>query len=172
MRNLLCRVCAGPAGRDERGVLYLTDDRRGDWPDWPKRLLITHPQLCLPCAARAVRACPHLLSGHVAPRSTASEICAIHGRPYRPGPLLPVPGEKAIVPYDDPAIRYVPAGQLVRSLHGCTLLDFKGWTRARSPPPPFRGGDLRDEDAMKSGTLQPAVGWSVPMSTGWRRVSP
>ncbi|MET7766032.1 hypothetical protein [Streptomyces sp. NPDC005336] len=60
-------------------------------------------------------------------RSTASEICAVYGRRYRPGPLLPVPGEKAIVQYDDPAIRWVLAGQLVRSLQGCTLVDlFKG----------------------------------------------
>lgn len=133
MRSLLCQVCAGPADSDERGVLYLTEDHRGDWPDWPERLMTTHPPLCLPCAAKAVRYCPHLLSGHVALRSTASEICAVHGRRYYPGPLLHFPGDKEIVQYDDPAIGWVLAWQLVRSLSGCTIVDLDAELAAATP---------------------------------------
>ncbi|MEV8393178.1 MULTISPECIES: hypothetical protein [unclassified Streptomyces] len=125
MSSLLCQVCAGPADRDERGVLWLLEDNRGDWAGWPNDLLTTHPPVCLPCAREAVRHCPHLLGGHVAVRVKQSDIFGVYGTRYQPGRLRPVAGSPVVVPYGDPAIRWVLAGQQVRGLNSCTIVDLR-----------------------------------------------
>jgi hypothetical protein len=123
MARLLCQVCAQPADVDERGVLWLLLDHRDDWVGWPEKMANTYPPLCLPCARIAVRLCPALRRGYVAVRAQ-SRICGVSGVVYRAGYPYPRTVSDAVVAYDDPAIRWTVAAQLVRSLHDCTVIDF------------------------------------------------
>ncbi|MBN3931176.1 hypothetical protein IQ279_16315 [Streptomyces verrucosisporus] len=125
MRRLRCHVCNGSADRDGRGVLWVVEDRRGDWEDWPEGLATVHPPLCPRCVPRAVGECHHLArTPWVALRARSPQIVGVHGTVYRltRGELIPV-GEET-VRYDDlPALRWVLASQAVAALHDCTLLD-------------------------------------------------
>jgi hypothetical protein len=125
MEHLLCQVCGRPAARDRRGWLWLLEDARGDWRGWPNDLLTTHPPVCLPCAGEAVRMCPHLIDRSVAVRVRDSQVCAVYGRIWASSAFgYPVRTEnRGVVAYSSPAARWVLAAQLVRSLHGCTIVD-------------------------------------------------
>ncbi|MFE2747296.1 hypothetical protein ACFXKX_23710 [Streptomyces scopuliridis] len=136
MNSLLCQVCAEPADQDARGTLWLLEDSRADWIGWPNDLLTTHPPICLPCARESVRRCPHLLRGHVAVRVRKTDVVGVYGLRYYPGRLLPHAGARDVVPYSDPAIRWVLASQQVRGLNDCTLVDLQteGAPDCRIPP--------------------------------------
>ncbi|MFI1467663.1 hypothetical protein [Streptomyces wuyuanensis] len=127
MQYLLCQVCGDPADRDDRGVLWLIEDNRRDWQGWPNDLLTTHPPICLPCAGKAVAMCPHLVDSNVAVRVLGSEVCAVYGRMWSSSAFgHPVRTANAdVVAYGTTAARWVLAGQLVRSLHGCTFVDLQ-----------------------------------------------
>ncbi|WP_327234843.1 hypothetical protein OG349_13495 [Streptomyces sp. NBC_01317] len=122
MRKLLCQVCAGPADRDELGVLWLFRDARGDWPGWPEDMAATHPPVCLPCAAKSIRACPYLRGAFVAVRVREPRVSGVHGARYVPSGPLPRAVEGVTRAYTDPDVRWVVAAQLVMGLHGCTLV--------------------------------------------------
>lgn len=124
MEHRLCQVCGRSADRDRRGVLWLIEDRRGDWKGWPNDLLTTHPPVCLPCAGKAVRMCPHLVGNSVAVRVRESDVCGVYGRVWSSSAFgHPVPTSvKDVVSYGTTAARWVLAGQLVRALSGCTLV--------------------------------------------------
>lgn len=119
MRRLLCQVCGEPAEEAGQGCLWLLDDHRSDWAGWPEGLMTTYPPVCLPCARVAVRECPQLSAGHIAVRAD-SEVCGVYGNRYWADGSPPLQG---VVEYDDPAIRWVLASQLVRSLTWCTPVD-------------------------------------------------
>jgi hypothetical protein len=123
MRRLLCQVCAQPASQTEEGVLWLLPDHREDWPDWPEGMANTFPPLCVACARLSVRLCPFLRPGHVAIRTGASPITAVSGGRYQMSGFRPRLVERVTVGYDDPAIRWVCAAQLVRTLHDCTIVN-------------------------------------------------
>ncbi|MFM9464863.1 hypothetical protein ACKI1K_18660 [Streptomyces scabiei] len=127
MQYLLCQVCGRSADRDDRGVLWVVEDNRGDWDGWPERLMTTHPPLCLPCAGKAVEMCPHLVDSSIAVRVRDSEACAVYGRIWSSSAFgRPVrTAVKDVVTFGSPAARWVLAGQLVRSLDGCTLVDLQ-----------------------------------------------
>ncbi|AZM53351.1 hypothetical protein DMA15_12790 [Streptomyces sp. WAC 01529] len=125
MHRLLCQVCGGPADRDDRGMLWLLEDNRTDWKDWPENLLTAHPPVCLPCARQAVVDCPHLLKGSVAVRVAASDVCAVYGMVYSPAGLRPMPLHLDVVAYGGRMAPWVLAGQLVRGLNGCTIVDLR-----------------------------------------------
>ncbi|GAA2463129.1 hypothetical protein [Streptomyces macrosporus] len=58
----------------------------------------------------------------MAVRSRASQVSGVYGTPYQwQGPVL-VPQKERGVRYDDPAITWTLARQLVRTLYGCTLV--------------------------------------------------
>ncbi|AQW55314.1 hypothetical protein SHXM_08777 [Streptomyces hygroscopicus] len=125
MEALLCQICGGPADQDERGVLWLLEDNRADWEGWPNDVLTTHPPVCLPCARKAVTMCPHLLGKYVAVRVGASDVCAVLGVPHiltRRGLAVGRPDVVALTSSD---IRWVVAGQLVRGLDSCTIVDLQ-----------------------------------------------
>ena len=122
MRDLLCQVCGKPADTTELGTLWLIPDFR-DWPGWPERMGCTEPPICLPCAHTSVRLCPALRRGYAATRVRNSVISGIYGAQYRPGPLLPTAIQDRIVPFDHPDINWTCAGQLVRELLDCTLIN-------------------------------------------------
>jgi hypothetical protein len=129
IRELLCQVCARPADRTDLGTLWLIPDYPGyhdDWPGWPERMAATEPPICRACADLAVTACPALRKGHVALRVARSVVKGVYGALYRPGPLVPVPIDDVTIAFDDPAIRWTCAGQLVRELRGCTRVDLDG----------------------------------------------
>lgn len=125
MRNLLCQVCARPADRNDDGVLWLLKDHRDDWPQWPERMACSEPPICLPCAHTASRVCPALRKGHVAVRVGHSRIAGVYGILYQPGRQFPRPGEDVRVAFDDPAIRWTRAAQLLRELHECTIVNLE-----------------------------------------------
>lgn len=122
MRRLLCQVCAGPADRTEHGVLWLLQDHRDDWPRWPEHMAAVEPPVCLPCAHTARRACPALRKGSVAVRVRHSTVCGIYGIRYQRGQPFPAPAGEAILTFDDPAVSWVRAEQLVRELRDCTMV--------------------------------------------------
>ncbi|WP_320780221.1 hypothetical protein [Streptomyces sp. CRN 30] len=127
MQYLRCQVCGGAPARDSRGMLWLIEDDRGRWAGWPERLLTTHPPICIPCANAAAVMCPHLAGHYVAVRVQDSEVCGVHGRIWAPSAFgYPVRTEmKDVVAYGTTDARWVLAGQLVRSLHGCTIVDLR-----------------------------------------------
>ncbi|MFE0727053.1 hypothetical protein ACFW2X_02160 [Streptomyces antibioticus] len=124
MAHLLCQVCGASADRDDRGTLWLLEDSRADWSGWPDGLMTTHPPVCLPCARQAGALCPHLRGRYVAVRIRESDPCAVFGRLWAPTARgTPQRLGKGVVPYGTRAARWVTAGQLIRSLHGCTFVD-------------------------------------------------
>lgn len=125
MQELLCQVCGEPADRDDRGVLWLLEDNRADWKNWPENLLTVHPPVCLPCARQAVDQCPHLRGNCVAVRVAESDVCAVYGMLYSPAGLRPTPLNFDVIAYTGWASPWVLAGQLVRGLNGCTLVDIR-----------------------------------------------
>jgi hypothetical protein len=124
MRRLLCQVCAQPADRDERGVLWLLlrDDREG-WPDWPDGMANTYPPVCMSCARLSIQLCPALRKGYVAVRARRFPYRGVYGMRYAPGYPTPIPVADGVVTYENPAIRWTCAVQLVRSLHECTIVE-------------------------------------------------
>jgi hypothetical protein len=133
MRDLRCQVCAGPADRNQHGVLFVVHDDRGgpdDWPGWPDDMAAVHPPLCLPCARRSVRMCPHLNNTYVAVRVKHHPIVGVYGALYDPRNPHRLLGD-GIVAYDHHEIRWTIASQLVRTLHGCQPTDLKSGTATR-----------------------------------------
>ncbi|MFW6724345.1 hypothetical protein ACHZ98_30180 [Streptomyces sp. MAR4 CNY-716] len=123
MHRLLCQVCALPAYEDERGTLFLLEDRR-DVPGWPEEEVTAHPPVCLQCAAMSPEWCPHLRrTGAVAVQVRNPDIDGVHGMLYRPDGRLAVPDVAVTVSYDDPAVRWVLAAHMTRVFRGCTVVD-------------------------------------------------
>jgi hypothetical protein len=122
MRRLLCQVCGCAADRNEDGVLWLLRDHREDWLNWPENMANTYPPVCMKCAILSSRVCPSLRSGHVAVRARHSPVSGVYGIRYQPDGSVLRPVEDT-VSLDDPAIRWIVAAQLVRSLHGCTIVN-------------------------------------------------
>lgn len=123
MRQLLCQVCAGPADQNDQGTLWLLPDSGDDWPSWPEHMACPHPPVCVPCAQISLRACPALRKAPVAIRVSRRPIVGVLGVHYQPGEPRPVAVAGVIANFDDPAIRWTCAEQLVRELIGCTLID-------------------------------------------------
>jgi hypothetical protein len=122
MRRLLCQVCAGPADQTKDGVLWVLKDHRDDWPGWPEGMGVTEPPVCLSCAHLAVRLCPALRRGAVAVRVRDFPVAGAQGALYRTARSSPVVTKRTIVAFDDPAIRWLRAVNLVRELHGCAVV--------------------------------------------------
>lgn len=122
MRQLLCQVCAEPAGRNEDGVLWLLRDYRDDWPNWPDRMACNEPPVCLACVPLSLRLCPALRRGAVAVRVREFEVAGVRGALYRKGMFGPVAVEDVNLTYDDPDIRWVVASALIRELRGRTFV--------------------------------------------------
>jgi hypothetical protein len=122
MRRLLCQVCAGPADKSDDGVLWLLQDHRADWADWPEAMVVTEPPVCLPCVRTSIRLCPALRKGPAVVRVRHYPIYGVQGVLYKSGVLCPTAAAEVIAPFDDPAITWIRAAHLVRELHGCTFL--------------------------------------------------
>jgi hypothetical protein len=121
MRRLLCQVCAGPADRNQDGVLWLMRDHREDWDRWPEGMAEVEPPICAPCVRMSMRLCPALRKGAVAVRVRECPIVGVRGALYRIGEAGPVAVGDAVVGFEDPAIRWVRAVGLVRQLRSCAF---------------------------------------------------
>ena len=122
MRELLCQVCGGPADQDDDGVLWLLEDARGDWDDWPNRLMTTHPPICRPCVPVARAQCPHLWAGSVTVRVGTYEPCGVWGHRYTASRLGPIVAESGVVPFESPLLGWTVAAQLVLVLSECSIV--------------------------------------------------
>ncbi|MFJ1644692.1 hypothetical protein [Streptomyces sp. NPDC088258] len=132
MRRGICQMCAGPPDHDEAGALWLLDDGRDSRYDWPEGEVTTHPPVCLPCARRAVLACPHLRAGHVAVRVRHFSADGVYGTLFRLRGGRLEAGEDTVVRYGDPAIEWLLAGQQTATLIGCTVVDLAESEGARA----------------------------------------
>jgi hypothetical protein len=124
MRRLLCQVCGGAADQNDDGVLWLLKDHRDDWPGWPYRMAADEPPVCVECVRLSVRVCPALRRGAAAIRVREYPVVGVRARFYRSGGLRPVFVQETITRFDDPAVRWVLAGSLLRELHGCEIVPF------------------------------------------------
>ncbi|WP_344033185.1 hypothetical protein [Streptomyces luteireticuli] len=122
MGGLLCQRCAGPADENEQGVLWLLDAEPGS-PSPAEGEVTAHPPVCRGCAAEAIRRCPPLRRGHALIRVKEPEVSGVHGMLYRPTRLSTyavATGRKEFIPYTDPMVRWVLAGQLYARLFDIT----------------------------------------------------
>lgn len=84
-----------------------------------------HPPLCVPCARLSVGLCPAFRPGFVAVRAH-TQLCGVTGVLFQPGRRFPTisPLDNGdAIDFNDPAIAWVQATQLVRSLSSCTVVD-------------------------------------------------
>lgn len=128
MLRLLCQVCAMPADRSEDGNLWLVPEKEvGRWEGWPEGMSTIHPPLCGKCAKISVRMCPALRPRWVAMRAH-SRACGVTGAVFAPGGRFPrlVQNNDEVIQFGDPAIRWVQAALLARTLFACMLVDLGG----------------------------------------------
>ncbi|WP_030746653.1 hypothetical protein [Streptomyces sp. NRRL F-5135] len=123
MLELLCQVCGRPADRTADGVLWLVSEDLHAMAPPPLDLTTTHPPLCVPCALRSVRACPHLRSRYVALRARTFAPAGVQGALHRPGHPSPTAVKATGVAFGDPLIHWVRAGQLIMRLREFTVVD-------------------------------------------------
>jgi hypothetical protein len=122
MRQLLCQVCGGPADRNEQGILWLLGKSERDWPGAEAT---GQPPVCLRCAGVAGRACPHLRGNALALRVRRAPVAGVFGTYYALGRHRPVNAGPATFAYEDPRVRWLQAGQLMRELYDCTVVDLE-----------------------------------------------
>jgi hypothetical protein len=122
MRKLLCQVCGGPADHTNDGVLWVLPDHREDWVDWPDGMANVEPPICQPCVRLSLRLCPRLRMGAVVIRVRQFPIAGVRGVLYQRNGAAVAAVDEAVVAFDDPAIRWVCAANLVRQLGSCTIM--------------------------------------------------
>lgn len=122
MLRLLCQVCAGPADRNDDGVLWLLRDFRDDWPGWPENMGIIEPPVCVDCVRLSLRVCPALRKGAAAFRARTFPVAGVRGLLFA-GAGRPRPVGDVNVSLDNPAVHWVQASSLARELHDCTIVD-------------------------------------------------
>lgn len=123
MGDLLCQVCGDSADTNGEGTLWLLQDHRDDWRDWPNHMGCTEPPVCADCAALSIRSCPALRNGHVLVRVRHAPVAAVDGVLYGRSPLgSPKALTSVRACFDDPLIPWVLASHLVRELRQATLL--------------------------------------------------
>ncbi|MEU3171819.1 hypothetical protein ACIF9R_12790 [Streptomyces sp. NPDC086080] len=124
--RMLCQVCgADTLEQDPKRQLFVLKDVGRPVEEGERT---TAAPACPPCALIAVKYCPHL-HNHVAAWVERPLPWGVAGIPYDQRTLQPVPGDDLVmVAYDDPAIRWLVATQLVLSLEGCSAVDLSKLT--------------------------------------------
>ncbi|WP_433890892.1 hypothetical protein [Streptomyces sp. CA-111067] len=121
MQRLLCQICGGPADRTDQGTLWLIDARARSL--LPVAEITTHPPVCLPCAHRSVRACPHLRPEWVALRVRTAVPYGVNGILYQPAHPAPVQVGTADFPFHSARLPWVLASQLIMRISDFTVTD-------------------------------------------------
>lgn len=121
MAGLRCQVCGGAADRNADGVLWLVDAEVGELRPGDERT--SHPPVCVPCARRAVSACPHLRKAWVALRVRSPRMWGVSGALYRPSRPVPVAVDAGPFAFGDPLLPWVVAHQLVAQLRDFTVTE-------------------------------------------------
>ncbi|OLF10482.1 hypothetical protein BLA60_14895 [Actinophytocola xinjiangensis] len=121
MRRLLCQVCAGPADQTPDGTLWLLQDHREDWPNWPENMAVTEPPVCRDCVTLSTRLCPALRKGSAVIRARRFPIVGVYGVLHTQDPT-PTPVGTVTLSFDNSAVRWLRAGGLARELHDCAIL--------------------------------------------------
>jgi hypothetical protein len=125
MLDLLCQVCCGPANHTRQGWLFVMGRNPADMAaDWAEGVRVTSPPVCEPCAAVALRHCPHL-ADPVGVRARLVRHWGIFGGIFLPGPdgFLRQRPTDDYVPYRVPAAWWCLASQLVVELRYCTPVE-------------------------------------------------
>ncbi|MDT0445291.1 hypothetical protein [Streptomyces johnsoniae] len=123
MLNKLCQVCGGQASRTAKGWLFLLQRsaEMTESPDWPEGMLCTKPPVCRPCAALAVRHCPHL-TDPVTIRSRKPRTWGVFGGFFSPTPAGQLASHPdGCLPYGHPRAPWFLASQLIVELTRCTV---------------------------------------------------
>lgn len=127
MLRMLCQVCGQPAGRTERGHLWLTPEPASGSVEQLEGAPVTLPPVCLPCARLSVRVCPALRPGHVVVRahSRVRGVSGVRFRPGHPFPQLLDQDEDAdrVFDHGTAMVGWVMATQRVRSLYDCVAVN-------------------------------------------------
>ncbi|MFE7609858.1 hypothetical protein [Streptomyces celluloflavus] len=121
----LCQVCGGPVSRTSRGWLFLLPRSGSAEPSagWPEGAHCTKPPVCVPCAATAVRYCPHL-SEPVAVRVRKPRPRGVFGGFHAPGATGRLASsDDGYLPYGHQHTSWFLASQLVVELRRCTVVD-------------------------------------------------
>ncbi|WP_405586234.1 hypothetical protein [Streptomyces sp. NBC_01190] len=142
MLHKLCQVCGGPADRTARGWLFLLPgpgpdsgpeagpdagpksgpedaDLPPDRTGWTDDLRTTKPPICRPCAALALRHCPHL-TAPLFVRSRKPRAWGVYGDLFTPTGQLAPADSGNYLPYGHPAAPWFLASQSVVELGRCT----------------------------------------------------
>ncbi|MFJ6216738.1 hypothetical protein ACIQGZ_25920 [Streptomyces sp. NPDC092296] len=142
MLDLRCQICAGPASRTAQGWLFLVAHTEQQIAEagGTEDMLTMQPPLCLPCADTAVRQCPRLTEQYTAVRSRKPVLYGAWGSLYRPDPhgRLAELGDGTVLPYSDPAVRWLLAAQLVRELRRTTVIPLPTELPPTPPTPVLR----------------------------------
>ncbi|WP_328917027.1 MULTISPECIES: hypothetical protein [unclassified Streptomyces] len=135
MGGLRCQICGGPADRNADGVLWLIDAAPDDPILQRGEERTTHPPICVPCAHRSVRACPHLRTACVALRVRTWTQTGVSGALYQAARPTPVAVHVGTFRYGDPRLPWVLAAQLVMTLNDFTLTDLESPATEQEPTP-------------------------------------
>ncbi|WUH92254.1 hypothetical protein OG900_20495 [Streptomyces sp. NBC_00433] len=128
MSGLRCQICGGPADRSADGVLWLLDADPDDPTLWNGQERTAHPPVCMPCAVRSTSACPHLRRSFTVLRVRAFSPYGVHGALYRPTTGPPRAVNAVSLPFGDPRMPWMRAGQLITRLTEFTVVDLESGT--------------------------------------------
>lgn len=119
MFHRLCQVCGGPADRTSQGWLFLLPRPGSGEPEDIEGVHTTKPPVCLPCAALALRHCPHL-AAPLFVRSRKPRVWGVYGDLFTPTGTLAPADAVDLLPYGHPATPWFLASQSVVELGRCT----------------------------------------------------
>ncbi|MEV6758401.1 hypothetical protein [Streptomyces sp. NPDC051214] len=124
MLKLKCQVCVAPA-RTPEGILFLESKKQGI-PTPSSTIRTAQPPLCRRHARMAAQRCPYLAEhGHVALLAQSARMYGVIGTPYAytSKGIQALAADDVPIAYEDPALRWVLASQMLRTLRSFTVVD-------------------------------------------------
>lgn len=125
MSGLRCQICGRPADRSADGVLWLLDADPDDPTFRNGQERTAHPPVCMPCAVRSTSACPHLRRSFTVLRVRAFIPYGVRGALYRPTAGPPQAIDAINLPFGDPRMPWMRAGQLIMRLTEFSVVDLE-----------------------------------------------
>ncbi|MFD3487856.1 hypothetical protein [Streptomyces sp. NPDC058665] len=125
MEQMLCQICAQPAGRDKHGWLFIDWHRPDSPPTWPEKSITAMPPLCTEHVELSLRQCPFLRhTEHALLRVRKPHLHGVSGTLYR----LTEHGwhtseNDALTPYNKPQHPGMLASRLHRQLRHVTVVE-------------------------------------------------